>query len=54
MRIYGMAEYPTPSYTTTCASTRLRIRVVMGMRVFAAGRTVTHAEPREGKGSWGA
>ena len=26
-------------------------RVVMGMRVFAAGRTVTHAEPREGKGS---
>ena len=28
--------------------------VVMGMRMFAAGRTVTHAEPREDRGSWGA
>ena len=28
--------------------------VLMGMRVFAAGRPVMHAEPGKGSGSWGA
>eukprot|EP00620_Florenciella_sp_RCC1587_P011414 CAMPEP_0182574456 /NCGR_PEP_ID=MMETSP1324-20130603/25327_1 /TAXON_ID=236786 /ORGANISM="Florenciella sp., Strain RCC1587" /LENGTH=57 /DNA_ID=CAMNT_0024789831 /DNA_START=81 /DNA_END=251 /DNA_ORIENTATION=+ len=35
-------------------ATRQRPRVVMGMHVFVTGKHVTHAEPGESKGSWGA